>query len=289
MTDRMQKENIGKLGSSVPGVIVIKGRFFAIPSFILVFVLGTLGVIRGDINIYLWMFVLFLLGFVLIYLGPNRKASFQNSIFASFRSRRKKESYLSNQSDGYQLRMAPHFLFNCLMTLRILIDQGNSEAATSYLDSLGGSLRFLFRYSALKFVTLKEEIDFTLNYIELLKSKYRGGISIRISNLSSISYDEWEVPPFSVQTLVENSIKHNTFLEHADLKIEISLEQVANGKIKIAVRDNGKGSVLTPDLSGTLGNLFDKIKGNNPEANISIASGNGRGFEVSFEVVSKSK
>ena len=126
----------------------------------------------------------------------------------------------------------PHFLFNNLNALDDLIDQ-DKKAAKTYLHKLSKLYRYLIQNMDKDVVTLKEEWDFVDDYTFLLKERFGDSYLFRkskeIENLS-----DYFIPPATLQSLVENAVKHNQGSIEDPLEINIDLNvqglQVSNKK-----------------------------------------------------------
>src|SRR5579872_127598 len=121
---------------------------------------------------------------------------------------------LKNQID-------PHFIFNSLNTLSFLITR-DPRSARRYNDTLALVYRYILGNRDRDLVLLREEIDFIGNYFYLLKIRFAEAISMVIE-ITDISAENFLIPPISMQTLVENAIKHNEFTEATPLSIAVSI------------------------------------------------------------------
>jgi len=115
----------------------------------------------------------------------------------------------------------PHFLFNSLSTLKSLISL-NQNKAESYTVKLSEFYRYSIQIKDRSLVTLKEELDFSFNYIELQKVRF--GDSIIFSMNIPDYLLTYKIPVFSLQFLIENALKHNTFTASNPIKINIESE-----------------------------------------------------------------
>ena len=100
----------------------------------------------------------------------------------------------------------PHFLFNNLNTLDALIDSKPS-VAKKYIKHLSSIYRYLIKTKDEEIMSLKEELAFAKDYIFLIKTKFGSDYSFIIEERDSLSNKY--LPTGSVQTLLENVIKHN--------------------------------------------------------------------------------
>jgi sensor histidine kinase YesM len=121
---------------------------------------------------------------------------------------------LKNQID-------PHFIFNALNTLSFLITK-DPRSARRYNDTLARVYRYILGNRERDLVLLREEIDFIGNYFYLLKIRFTDAISMVIE-ITDLSAENFLIPPISLQTLVENAIKHNEFSENTPLNIAVSI------------------------------------------------------------------
>lgn len=110
----------------------------------------------------------------------------------------------------------PHFLFNTLNNIDILIEK-DADAASTYLKKLSGILRFMLYESPAEKIRLTQEIDYIKEYIELQM--------IRTSNANFVKFDvkgdtdNLYIAPMLFIPFIENAFKHCT-----DKKINNAIE-----------------------------------------------------------------
>jgi len=122
---------------------------------------------------------------------------------------------LKNQID-------PHFIFNSLNTLSHLIE-AQPARARQFNDNLAEVYRYILQNKATDLVLLKDEIDFLLNYFSLLKIRFGDAIQLKLEMDMAVT-DQYLVPPISLQTLMENAIKHNEFTDRNPLQIDVQVK-----------------------------------------------------------------
>jgi len=117
---------------------------------------------------------------------------------------------LKNQVD-------PHFLFNSLNTLSSLI-KTDAEKAQEYVQQLS----YVFRYTLQnkEIISLEEELKSTMAYCYLMQIRY--GDNLHFVNNIDEKYAQYLIIPLSLQTLVENAIKHNVVSNKQPLTITFS-------------------------------------------------------------------
>lgn len=136
----------------------------------------------------------------------------------------------------------PHFLFNSLNVLVSTINK-DQEAAVIYTKKLAAVYRYVLTQDLLDTVTVKEEVDFIGNYIDILRARFNKGLEFRFD----ICPDDLSksLPPMSLQVLVENAVKHNAILPDDPLMIDISTDHSC-----LIVSNNLKPRVSHSDETG---------------------------------------
>ncbi len=137
------------------------------------------------------------------------------------------------QLEALKLQLDPHFLFNNLSILTALIEDEPSTA-TTYLSNLSSIYRYMLANRLKDLILLREELTFIEAYLFLYKIRYGNGIIIDIAEHKNIEL--LRLPPLTLQLLIENAIKHNTFSTQSPLKIKIYFTE----HDKITVENNKK-------------------------------------------------
>ena len=132
---------------------------------------------------------------------------------------------LQSQFESLKNQLSPHFLFNSLTALKTLINEA-PETAQNYINNLSKALRYTLQSNEKKLVTLREEMDFTESYLYLIKMRYDTNLTIIID--INDKYSEYNLPPLTIQTLVENAVKHNEISKRRPLTITIRTDENAN-------------------------------------------------------------
>ncbi len=141
---------------------------------------------------------------------------FWNAIYFTFhffqQSRRQEISNLeltasNRESELKNLRsqLNPHFLFNSLNSIRALVDVEPSKAKVS-ITTLSNLLRQSLVLGKENLVSLESELDLAKSYLELEKIRFEERLKVEWK--LSPGLESFEVPPFTLQMLVENAIKH---------------------------------------------------------------------------------
>ncbi|MBX2878141.1 MAG: histidine kinase [Saprospiraceae bacterium] len=117
----------------------------------------------------------------------------------------------------------PHFLFNNLNILDILI-QTDPLKASEFTKRLSSLYRYMIRHKNEELVSLEAEWNFSADYIYLLEQRFEGLFLFDI-DLENPALPYFYIPPASIQTLLENVVKHNTALPNAPIQVSIYMEK----------------------------------------------------------------
>jgi hypothetical protein len=122
------------------------------------------------------------------------------------------------QLDSLRNQVSPHFLFNSLNSLSSLILQSPEQAVT-FVHKLSSVYRYLLQRKDKNLVELKEELNFLQSYLHLLQTRFGRAFQcdVQISHLQ----EQYLIPPFTLQLLVENAVKHNVVAIDEPLFIEV--------------------------------------------------------------------
>ncbi|KQW99202.1 hypothetical protein ASC72_08910 [Flavobacterium sp. Root420] len=153
-----------------------------------------------------------------------------------------KKQALQSELNALKLQLDPHFLFNNLSTLTSLIEE-NQETAVQYVTNLSAVYRYVLSNRNKNMIVLKTELDFIKEYLFLYQIRYGPSIVINITgethNLNKF------IAPLTLQLLIENAIKHNSFSTTAPLIININYQNdwiiVDNNKSAKFTKEPGEG------------------------------------------------
>lgn len=134
---------------------------------------------------------------------------------------------IQNQYQALKNQLNPHMLFNSLNTLQSLVRE-SPEKAEDYICELSRVLRYTLQENDTHTVTLREEIEFVGAYIFLMKMRYEENLCFQIEVDEDLM--NYRLPPLSIQTLVENAVKHNEISNRKPLTIGIRTKIEADGK-----------------------------------------------------------
>lgn len=147
-----------------------------------------------------------------------------------------------------RMQLNPHFLFNSLNAITVLVRDQNTRDASRMLELLSGVLRQVLQSGKRQEVTLSDELRFTEQYLAIEEVRFSDRLEVQW-NIDSELRDAL-VPEFILQPLVENAIRHGIARRSTAGIVEITA-QAAGEDIVLSVRDNGTG--YHPDSASGVG------------------------------------
>lgn len=136
-------------------------------------------------------------------------------------------------------QMNPHFLFNALNTIQSYIITEDKVNASNYLSKFSKLTRKILEMSDRETISLQEEIDALMLYIELEKMRFHE-LNYTIEIDKNIDTQHSSIPSMIIQPYVENAIKHGLLHKTGEKQLFISITQAAT-QLQIRIEDNGIG------------------------------------------------
>lgn len=135
----------------------------------------------------------------------------------------------------FNQQMKPHFIFNTLALIRFQCLTAPNEAAetvTEFSNYLRGITDYLTEEDC---ISVKAELDIVKNYLRIQSKRFGEGIKSEYD----IKETDFSIPPFSIQTLVENAVHHG-----------FKSGQSGNGLIRISTKKDGKKRIVIIEDNG---------------------------------------
>jgi len=147
-------------------------------------------------------------------------------------------------------QLNPHFLFNGLNNIRGLVSEDPARARQA-LAHLADLLRYVMQHSATPLVTLGQELEIVADYLalEALQLEDRLHYSLDVDPAAR----GVQLPPLTVQLLVENAIKHGVAIRPAGGCIALTAQLDAAGQLCLIVRSPGRYHPVAAATSSGLG------------------------------------
>lgn len=134
------------------------------------------------------------------------------------KAREEEEEKVKAQLKNLKNQINPHFLFNSLNSLFALVEE-QPELAKKFIVKLSKVYRYLLDSNNSNLIALKQEVDFIKHYLFLQKIRFGENLSMEIEIASHLM--KRQLPSVSLQSLVENAIKHNVITSEKPLMIKI--------------------------------------------------------------------
>jgi hypothetical protein len=201
-------------------------------------------IIGGMFRDYLIAIVVILSSELLYLSNKQQKIALENEMLQA--------EYMKTRFMALKNQVDPHFLFNSLNTLSALI-KTDANKAEEYVQQLSNVLRYTLQNKEI--ITLEEELKFTMAYCHLMQIRY--GDNLQFVQKVNEKYYPYSIVPLSLQTLVENAIKHNVVSNRQPLTITFFTSE--NATITVSNQIQPKKDVEKGENIG-LSNLAERYR-----------------------------
>jgi two-component system LytT family sensor kinase len=137
-----------------------------------------------------------------------------------------------------RMQLHPHFLFNSLNAITVLVRDQRTQDATRMLELLSDLLRQVLRTDPAHDVPLAEEVHFLEQYLAIEQVRFSDRLTVRFAVDADVR--DAAVPGFVLQPLVENALRHGLADRSEDGVVEIGARREGS-ELVLWVRDNGVG------------------------------------------------
>ena len=139
-----------------------------------------------------------------------------------------------------QTQLNPHFLFNCLNTIKSLVINQQNDKAAVYLSQFAKLMRSTLENSEKLKINLKESIEYLKNYVEMEKLRFKEDFDFEINFEGEEAPEILQVPPMLIQPFVENAIIHGLVPSQAEKSLKILFTEQEYFLV-CTISDNGMG------------------------------------------------
>ncbi len=173
-------------------------------------------------------------------------------VLLSYQTRQKEEEHLRIQAEyeknliqaemlATRSQLNPHFLFNSLNAIHLLIQKRESTKAGQYLIILSRFFRMVLELPKSKSISLSEEIKLLKYYIRLEERRFQDDFHFNIKTIEEEELSRIKIPPLILQPFVENAIWHGLLpSEKQEKSLQITVDKTEE-KVYIFIEDNGIG------------------------------------------------
>jgi sensor histidine kinase YesM len=150
---------------------------------------------------------------------------------------RARKMALEARLTSLEARLQPHFMFNTLNAISALI-QENPDEAERTVERLAALLRFSLDATERGLVPLEHELKIVTDYLEIERTRFGARLAYALAVEPKAAGAE--VPPLTLQTLVENSVKHGVAVRSSGGRLRIEAAAVGQ-QLRLSVWDDGPG------------------------------------------------
>lgn len=144
--------------------------------------------------------------------------------------------------EALKAEMNPHFIFNCLNSIKDFILRNESEKSQYYLSRLSQLIRIALYNSKENFISLQNELEFIDIYVELEQLRFNQGFDF-IKDVKNEDLLNAEIPTMMLQPFIENAIRHGK-IGQMDKKGKLSITVFEEDHfIVFQIKDNGIGLI----------------------------------------------
>ena len=145
------------------------------------------------------------------------------------------------QLSALKMQLQPHFLFNTLNAIMVLVRQQKGRQAEETLARLSDLLRCVLEDVEAQEVPLRRELEYLQLYLSIEQVRFQDRLRVEIAADPAVL--EAAVPHMGLQPIVENAIRHGIGRSSAAGRIQISAERV-DEKLVVKIQDDGPGLPL---------------------------------------------
>jgi len=166
---------------------------------------------------------------------------------------REKELEIKNLEETYRRRIAetemaalraqmnPHFIFNCLNSIKLYTSENDSETATKYLSKFARLIRLVLENSRSEKVSLANELEALELYIQLEAMRFKSKVRYFLQIEEGIDLQYVQIPPLLLQPFVENAIWHGLMHKMEGGTVTVELWQPSEVLLQVVITDDGVG------------------------------------------------
>ncbi len=159
------------------------------------------------------------------------------------RSSHEKE-LLELEAKALRAQMNPHFIFNCMNSIKSLIQEHEEVKATIYLTTFSKLIRTIFQNSDKKDISLYDEIETCKFYLQLEAMRFDAAFNYTLKIDPEIDLKSVNIPALIIQPFIENAIWHGIVPGDKGGNIQLVVKR-NNGYVEIIVEDDGIGRVVS--------------------------------------------
>ena len=145
-------------------------------------------------------------------------------------------------------QMNPHFIFNCLNSIKLYTLDNDADKASDYLTKFSRLIRLVLENSRSERVPLQNELEALQLYIELEAMRFKQKVQFSINVSPEIDQQYLRIPPLLLQPYVENAIWHGLMHKPEGGTVTVEVSQPQDNLLHIEITDDGVGRERAAEL-----------------------------------------
>ena len=137
-----------------------------------------------------------------------------------------------------QMQLRPHFLFNTLNTIAMLVREAGARRALDVVLHLSSLLRRVTQDSESRTTTVRDEFDFLSHYLEIERVRFEDRLTV-VMDAAAETVDA-AVPALLLQPIVENALRHGIARTVDSGTVRVNAAR-AGSRLRMTVSDDGPG------------------------------------------------
>jgi hypothetical protein len=194
---------------------------------------------------YLIPFIIFIAGYGFIFLIQNLQRK-------RMEQKWKNDNQLTElQYNIIKNQLNPHFIFNTLNSVGYMIENSRKDEAYHFLTLNARLIRKVLVDADITTRSLKDEIDFTKDYLSVQKFRFKNRFDFIFEIGSQVNLN-LPVPKMVIHTYAENAVKHGFSGISEGGLLQVGVLSLHHG-VKIVISDNGPGNLqeaVSPENTG---------------------------------------
>ena len=200
---------------------------------------------RNRLMLYGLIAGLCLLGLLawVLYLNYKRKQK-ENLLLSNemkFQETTFQSKLVETEMTALRAQMNPHFIFNCLNSIKLHTLENNPIVASDYLTKFSKLIRLVLENSRSEKVTLVNELDMLQLYMEMEAMRFKDKMQFKINVEEGLDTHFIEIPPLLLQPYIENAIWHGLMHKEEGGNVILDIETKDEQMLRITITDDGIG------------------------------------------------
>jgi len=152
----------------------------------------------------------------------------------------REKELLELEAKALRAQMNPHFIFNCLNSIKSLMQEREMDKGVTYLTMFSKLIRTLFNNADKKEISLYDEIETCKLYLQLESMRFDSRFSYSVNIDEKIDLKSVQIPALIIQPFIENAIWHGIIPKANGGHIDLLVNQ-KNESVEVIIDDDGVG------------------------------------------------